>query len=345
MKNKRLSVLLVLVLCIALTFTLVGCKKDKEEEKPSYMNPLTGVKTEEPIETARPLQVSIDNVGSAIPQSFLSVADLIYEFPVEGSQSRIQAIFYSKIPEHFGPIRSVRPYFVDLAREYDSLFLGHGWSPDAKNYLFQGYVPYINAMNSDCAFYRVNDKSSPHDSYLDWSEVKRKIDENGWWDEKIEIKPFQFLEEVAEDEDDKKKDKDEDKGATVIGEAATYITVNYGASNCEYTYDPETKLYTRTIDGSAYVDRETNESIKVSNVLVQRVYSSVLDYKGRLSIDMCAGGDAVLYTNGVAIEGTWSRDSLDSRTVFVDKDGNEFKLQVGKTWVQVADQRCYISHE
>ena len=335
MKNKRLSVLLVLVLCIALTFTLVGCKKDKNEES-GYLNPLTGIRTEEPIKAARPLQVSIDNVGSAIPQSYLSVADLVYEFPVEGNQTRLQAIFYGEIPDHFGPIRSVRPYFVDLAREYDSLFLGHGWSPDAKNYLLQGHVAYINAMNSDCAFYRVNDKDSPHDSYLDWTEVKRKIDENGWWDEKVEIKPFQFL-EVSED--------DKDKESAVEGKKATYITVYYGASNCEYTYDPETKLYTRTVEGSAYVDRETNESITVSNVLVQRVTSSVLDYKGRLGIDMCAGGNAVLYTNGIAIEGTWSRDSLDSRTVFVDKDGNEFKLQPGKTWVQVADQDCSVTHK
>ena len=69
MKDKRLSILLVLVLCVALTFTLVGCKKDKVEEETGYINPLTGIRTEEPIESARPLQVSIDNVGSAIPQS------------------------------------------------------------------------------------------------------------------------------------------------------------------------------------------------------------------------------------------------------------------------------------
>lgn len=339
MKNKRLNVLLAIILCVALTFTLVGCKKDKGEEETGYLNPLTGVRTEEPIEAARPLQVSIDNVGSAIPQSNLSKADLVYEFPVEGNQSRLQAIFYSEMPDAFGPIRSTRPYFVDLTREYKAVFLAHGWSPAAKSYLLSGVVPYINAMNSDCAFYRVSDKSSPHNSYLNWSEVKRKIDENGWWNEKVKLEGFKFMEEVAEDD----KDKNEDTG--LAGEAATYISVNYGVSRCEYTYDPETKLYTRTVGGNAYVDRETGESITVSNILVQRVTSKVLDNKGRLEINMCSGGSAVLYTNGVAIEGTWSRADLDSRTVFVDKDGNEFKLQVGNTWVQVADQKCAISHK
>ncbi len=332
MKNNKFRVVIALVLCLILAFTLVGCKKEANEpevEKVYYTNELTGEKSEEPIEAVRPLQVSIDNVGTAIPQSYLSMADLVYEFPVEGRQSRLQAIFYGTMPDHFGPIRSVRPYFIDLAREYDSVFLGHGWSRASRDYLLSDIVPYINAMNSDCAFYRVDDKEIPHNSYLDWSEVKRKIDENGWWDEDIEVEPFQFLGE-------------ED---VVEGEAATYITVDYGASNCEYTYDPETKLYTRTIDGSAYVDRETNESVTVSNVLVQRVYSTPMEGSVCIAIDMCAGGDAVLYTNGVAIEGTWTRDSLDSRTVFVDNEGNQFKLQPGHTWVQIADQGCSVYHE
>lgn len=339
MKNRKLLVLLTLVMCFVLVFTLAGCKSDEKTDggADSNINPLTGETLDEPIEAGRPLQVSIDNVGSAIPQSYLSVADMVYEFPVEGRQSRLQAIFYGEIPDHFGPIRSVRPYFVDLAREYDALFLGHGWSPAAKTYLLNDVVPYINAMNSDCAFYRVSDKDNPHDSYLDWTEVKRKIDENGWWDEKVEIKPFQFLDAEAEEGEDAEADESV--------QAATYITVNYGASNCEYTYDAETKLYTRTIDGGAYVDRETNESITVSNILVQRVTSTVLDEKGRLEIDMCAGGDAVLYTDGKVVEGTWSRADLDSRTVFVDKEGNEFKLSVGSTWVQIADQGCTVTHQ
>jgi len=90
---------------------------------------------------------------------------------------------------------------------------------------------------------------------------------------------------------------------------------------------------------------ETGEDITCSNIIVQKVTSSVLDNKGRLKIDMCAGGDAVLFTNGVAVEGTWSRADLDSRTVFVDKEGNEFKLTPGATWVEVMDQSCDLSYK
>ena len=332
-KRRNLLCLIIAILALCL---LSGCgggseeqdSAQKKDEPVVYVSPLIGEESETKY-PARPLVVSIDNVGDAIPQSWISKADLVYEFPVEGQQSRLNAIYHSEFPEEFGPIRSTRPYFVDLTREYKGIFLAHGWSPAAREYLQSDVVPYINAMTSSLDFYRVDDKEGPHDSYIKWSEVQSAIEEEGWWDEKQDIKPFTFL------------GKDE-KSA---GEAATYIEVDYGASECEYTYDAEKRLYYRSIDGEAYVDHETGEQIAVSNVLVQEVSSEVLDNKGRLEIDMCAGGDAMLFTDGKVVKGTWTRADLDSRTVFVDAEGKEFKLSVGSSWVQVADQDTSVEYE
>ena len=334
MKQKRnLMCLIIAIMALCLLSGCGGGTGDQEQTAPKkeepivYVSPLTGEESETEY-PARPLVVSIDNVGDAIPQSWISKTDLVYEFPVEGQQSRLNAIYYSEFPEEFGPIRSTRPYFVDLTREYKGIFLAHGWSPAAREYLQSGVVPYINAMTSSLDFYRVDDKEGPHDSYIKWSEVKSGIDENGWWDEKQDIRPFAFL---AKDE-------------ASAGEAASYIEVDYGASECEYTYDAEKNLYYRSINGEAYVDHETGEQIAVSNILVQHVSSQVLDRKGRLEINMCAG-DAMLFTNGKVVKGTWSRTDLDSRTVFVDAEGNEFKLSVGSSWVQVVDQDTYVAYE
>lgn len=321
--------LIVATMIIISLILLGGCGKGEPEAKVTYTNPLTGEVSQEDIEAARPLIVSIDNVGDAIPQSWISKADLVYEFPVEGEQTRLQAIYYGEFPSEFGPIRSTRPYFIDLVREYKGIFLGHGWSPEARDYLLSDVVPYINAMNSDCEFYRVDDKTAPHNSYIKWDEVRAKIDEQGWWNEKQNLKSFKFL-----------KDGEESSGKRV-----DYVAFSYGGSNCEFTYDAESNKYIRTISGEEYIDKETGKSVKVSNVLVQMVTSGVLDAKGRLSIDMCAGGDALLFTNGKVVKGSWSREGLDSRTVFVDKDGNKFKLTIGNTWVEVADQNCNIAYD
>ncbi|MBQ3185697.1 MAG: DUF3048 domain-containing protein [Firmicutes bacterium] len=331
MKTKKhrktlISVLLVMV-CAAAMVIFSGC--GAEEEVVTYTNPLTGKITETEVDTARPLVVSIDNVNEAVPQSWLSKADLVYEFPVEGEQTRLQAIYFTEFPEHFGPIRSTRPYFVDLTREYKGVFLAHGWSPAARDYLFSGVVPYINAMNSGLDFYRVDDKPAPHNSYIKWETVKEEIDAQGWWDEKKKIKAFKFLKD----------------GTESAGDRVDKVEFSYDAADCEFTYDAESNKYVRTVEGAEYIDKETGKSIKVSNVLVQLVKSREVDSKGRLEIDMCAGGDALLFTNGRVVKGTWSREDLDSRTIFVDAEGNQFRLSRGKSWVEVADQNCDIDYE
>ena len=339
-KHRRLSTLSLLVIVLALAVVAGGAVVfatggDVSGLLPDFhvkeknVSPLTGQVYEKEL-PARPLIVSIDNVGDAVPQSNLSKADLVYEFPVEGLQTRLQAVFYGEFPEFFGPIRSTRPYFVDLTREYKGIFLAHGWSPDAKKYLMSDVVPYINAMNTDCNFYRVSDKTAPHNSYIKWSEVKSKIDREGWWSKKQDIRSFKFLSGSAKNE----------------GDAATFVDVKYTSSKCEFKYSEKTGKYTRTIDnGQKYVDKETGKSIEVSNILIQHVKSKVLDEKGRLRIDMCAGGKAVLITGGVAVKGTWSRDDLDSRTIFKDENGEEFKLTPGHTWVEVTDQNCTLTYK
>ncbi|MDO4745974.1 MAG: DUF3048 domain-containing protein [Bacillota bacterium] len=326
MSKKIITIALSLIMCVAAVFVLSGCG---EEEVVTYTNPLTGKITETEVTTPRPLVVSIDNVNEAIPQSWLSKADIVYEFPVEGEQTRLQAIYYTEFPEEFGPIRSTRPYFVDLTREYKGIFLAHGWSPQARDYLLSDVIPYINAMNSSLDFYRVDDKPAPHNSYIKWETVKAEIEAQGWWDEKKNLKSFKFLAE----------------GAEPAGKRVDKVEFSYDGSDCEFTYDAESNKYVRTIDGEPYIDKETEKSIKVSNVLVQMVKSSELDSKGRLSIDMCAGGDALLFTGGKVLKGTWSREDLDSRTIFVDSEGNKFRMTRGKTWVEVTDQNCDIDYE
>lgn len=324
--RKGFIMIIVMVICAATMLIMSGC--GAEEEVVTYTNPLTGKITETEVDTPRPLVVSIDNVNEAIPQSWLSKADLVYEFPVEGEQTRLQAVYYTEFPEHFGPIRSTRPYFVDLAREYKAVFLAHGWSPEARDYLFSGVVPYINAMNSSLDFYRVDDKPAPHNSYIKWETVKEEIEAQGWWDEKKKVKAFKFIKE----------------GAESAGERVDKVEFSYNGSDCEFTYDAESNKYVRTVDGAEYIDHETGKPIKVSNVLVQMVRSVEVDSKGRLRIDMCAGGDALLFTNGKVVKGTWSREDLDSRTIFVDAEGNQFRLSRGKSWVEVTDQNCDIDY-
>ena len=59
---------------------------------------------------------------------------------------------------------------------------------------------------------------------------------------------------------------------------------------------------------------------------------------------MCAGGEAYLFTGGTVQQGTWSRANLDSPTIFVDANGEEFKLNAGQTWIQIVDGNVGFSY-
>ncbi|MDO4196885.1 MAG: DUF3048 C-terminal domain-containing protein, partial [Prevotellaceae bacterium] len=124
----------------------------------------------------------------------------------------------------------------------------------------------------------------------------------------------------------------------------TSVAFDYTYSHCAFEWDAEAGVYGRTVKGSTYVDKETGEQMTCKNILVQEVSSKVLDEKGRLEIDMCAGGKAMLFTNGQMIKGKWYRNDLSHKTHFVDENGNDFRLTKGNTWVEVVDQNCKVTY-
>lgn len=345
-----LGATLVIAAALAIGLTACGHSNSSDNEKAQapekIINPLTGNEEDSQL-PARPTIVSIDNVGDAVPQSNLSYADMIYEFPVEGLQTRLECIFYSQYPEFVGPVRSTRPYFVDLTREYKGVFVAYGWSPDAKRYLKEKYVPWINGMVHNDLFYRVTDKASPHNAYIKWENIEKHASENGDWysdEHRKKIRAFKFIGIDDQEETTAATDEDGEEVELIEPEDCTKVKFDYAHSHCEFTYDEDSGLYSRSIQGTPYIDKESGDTITCSNILVQKVSSEVLDEKGRLSIDMCEGGDALLFTNGKVTKGTWSRKSLDKRTIFKDENGNEFLLSKGTSWVEVTDQNCTISY-
>ncbi len=77
------------------------------------------------------LGVVIDNSIPAWPQSGVSAASIVYEFPAEGGITRLLAFFCGGAPEVVGPVRSLRLYMLDLAREYGATIAYAGESTSA----------------------------------------------------------------------------------------------------------------------------------------------------------------------------------------------------------------------
>ena len=168
-KKSKLPILIVIAALAVLGLgagivAMTGCSGDSPiavEEPEPIVNPLTGevLESEEDL-PIRPVVVSIPNApDGAVPQSNISYADIIYEFPVEAQLTRLQAVYYTEFPEKVGPIRSVRYYFVNVAREFKACHVGYGWGKRAKFYMEWCGIPHINGMQDTSLFYRVTDKS------------------------------------------------------------------------------------------------------------------------------------------------------------------------------------------
>lgn len=141
-----------------------------EKELP-FQYPLTGSGSETEV-NGRAVAVMINNHPKARPQSGLNQADVVYEMLAEGDVTRFLAIFQSERPEMIGPVRSSRDYYIELAKGYDSLYIAHGYSPEAKELLDQGYVDNLNGMQYDgTLFKRESFRQAPHNSYISFDNV------------------------------------------------------------------------------------------------------------------------------------------------------------------------------
>ena len=127
----------------------------------------------------------INNHPAARPQSGLNKADIVYELLAEGDVTRFLAIFQSEQPDNVGPVRSARSYYIELAKGFDSLYIAHGNSPDAKEMLDSGYIDDLNGLYYDgTLFKRASFRKAPHNSYITYDNILKGANQKGYEMEK-----------------------------------------------------------------------------------------------------------------------------------------------------------------
>ena len=141
---------------------------------------LTGIGTDENTDQ-RAIAIMVNNHPKARPQSGLSKADMVYEVLAEGEITRFLAVYQSEMPEQVGPIRSARGYYVELAKGFNSIYIAHGYSPEAQQMLSSGYVDNLNGQQYDgTLFQRSNERNAPHNSYITFKNIEKGVNEKGY---------------------------------------------------------------------------------------------------------------------------------------------------------------------
>lgn len=295
--------------------------------RPDDVNPYTGLRVDDPTKLQRrPLLIKIENHKHARPQFGLTKADLVYEYRIEYGFTRFAALFITETPEKVGPARSARPMDVELVPQHDAALCFSGAAVPTKKLMNEaGIVRMGNDKYSEPYYYRVNrgpDIAWEHTLYTNVAELRKLLASLG------EERPAPQQGFIF--------DQTPPQGQPVIK-----IEVNFSSSAvASYTYNPETKRYKRQFNGEDFLDAETGAPIENRNIIVQFVKGEesifVNDALGGTYLyvyEMIGEGRALVFRDGVMVEGKWQRRETNQETLFLDGDGNEVKLAPGATWI------------
>ncbi len=346
---KKRSLFTVLGVLIAL-FVISACGQDEvqqinsggEEQTTPVAETSTPAPTPEPPvikavytgltmeteEKSRPIAVMVNNFSAARPQSGLSNADVIWEVLAEGGITRLVAIFQSTdaLTDTIGPIRSNRPYLIDIADSYGAIMSHAGASTDGYAILQQRNKPYLDEISNAGPYYwRSKDRKAPHNLYSNLEKLRAGAEKKGYQNNPP-AGAYLFGDQGSAAADA--------KAVEAKQFALTFTLKNY---QVEYTYNELQKNYERSINGKPHIDKNNEQQLTATNLIVMETAHKTLDNEGRLSVDLTSGGKAILFQNGKAAQCEWVR-AADGMLRWA-KDGKEIELLPGKTYIHIVPNK------
>lgn len=306
--------------------------KDEETVEPvdvtpseQYISSYTGLNLTKESYNNIPFMVIVENSKPARPQSGLSEADIVYETMAEGGIPRFIALFHSNSPKEIGPVRSARPYFLTIAKEYDLPFGHCGGSPVALELIQKEKLMSMNEFAYGGYYWRDNSRKAPHNLYTSADKLRRLIENKNYT--KAASSSLKF--------DKSYWDKNLSPAKNVSMKLSTY----YNSS-----YEFKDNLYYKYMDGEAASDRSTSSNLTASNIVVQITDIKTLS-DGRLEIKLVGQGKGYVISQGKYTEISWLKADENSPTILKDPEGNIVNLSPGNTWWHITDSKLKIDFQ
>ena len=321
-----------------------------------------------------PMLVQIDNAEAGIGYDKdgkytgkrapwgVQYTDVIYETPLyKQGDTRLTFLFSDLIPDSVGPLRSARLFHAWLREEWDCGFIFYGqqeytetnvpevfkttgadkkgWVYDEEGKAIDGagvlFLGTVGISKPWKQYFGVYDKiklQKPHDKTVDAAAVSSLI----LPDFTAANHTWLFT--------DSEPDWDDD---------AEEIFVNWATGALKYynsyiEWDEDEECYYRYLKDmvndnkdweykSLYIKNKLEEeSVPFANIIVQ---FTKMDWvrTDAPKPEVLGTGNADYFQCGKHMAGVWKRDTLSDRTVFYDDNGEEIKLQRGRTLIIVMD--------
>lgn len=297
-------------------------------------NPLTGLAVSDPVLlNRRPVMVKVSNYPRAgRPHAGLTFADIVFEYYIGYGFNRFMALFLGQDTELVGPVRSGRLVDAQLAEMY------------------QGILFYGNADSRvDDTLVKELGPRALAEKYLP-SPPKYRIEGTS-----TEITLFANSRELTNyytQLNPNSKYKQDLRGTIFSGsvhpinEPAVFLGVQFSRqARGEWHYNKDTTLFERWIEVDPpdtgpipmipMIDRINNRQITAANVIL--VFATYTEFAPTLHdialFDQNAGKRAVVFRDGVRIEGTWKLSGNGRPIQFFNNWGLPLSLKPGNSWI------------
>lgn len=296
-----------------------------ENPKDTEPSRLTGVEIPKELNKRPVTAIMIENSPDARPQSGLRDAGIVFEAIAEGGITRFNALFLESQPDYIGPVRSVRPYYIDLFLPFDAAIAHAGGSGDGLSKLKALHVKDLDYLHNPSGYHRVSNRFAPHNLYTSMNALDTLSSAKGFTSST-------FTSWLRKAEEPGKTPK------------ATKIDLNLSGVlyNVHYDYDAKSNTYKRSEGGKPHTDYKSHKQLSPRVVI-----ALVLPYSkdGIYSVYKTKGpGTLFVFQDGQVQKGKWKKGDSKSQLTFYDSEGNKLALDPGQTWVTLVASSSAVKY-
>lgn len=331
----------------------------KTETSKNYSR-LTGLEVASEAElTAPAFCIQTPNgTDGARPQAGLNEAGVVFEAIAESGITRFAAIYQNPASAVIGPIRSLRLYYLQWDTPFDCTIVHAGGADDALAAVRAG--GYKDLTENYTYMYRGGYSSRLWNNLFTTSTYLKQMNDD-WGYGGSDMKGFARMtpEESSKSRiDDTVSEKlaitkPSTANLSVLVPKVSEIAVRFGglaSFNVNYTYNAATNTYARSYESGASHDiyacpagdlGEVNpedscelRQLAPSVVAVMMVEEQKADDNYHEDITAIGSGQAYVFQNGIAVNGSWNKTSAADQIKFYDENGSEIKLAPGQTFVE-----------
>lgn len=279
-------------------------------------SPLTGVPITKEQSELPVTGIMIENSPDARPQAGLNQAGVVFEAIAEGGITRFLALYQESQPDYVGPVRSVRPYYVDWLQGFDAAVAHVGGSAEALAKIKSENVKDLDQFANSGPYRRVSNRYAPHNMYTSLGGLTDLQKSKGWTSSTYTGFP-----------------RKAESPSSALTAKTIDITISGQLYNVHYDYDTASNSYKRSLAGKAHLDERSKEQLSPKVVVALVIPYSIHPDRVHSVYQTIGTGKAVIFQDGIATEATWEKTSPKAQITFKDAAGTPIKFNAGQTWV------------